>query len=305
MTRLDQAAKHRLLELADVVRSGATESVGKGLRSETGEVVRRGRGGVGILYPELIRAGVAPGVAAKAIARGKGIIYRRLHAAARWELAAYIPEAKRYEQKPVIPPHRKLTRKCKRCKIWHGKGEHRFHGPGAFQQTHLFAFNPPMKYVNFKYVITRVIQGRSSYWSFNGWQSDSRFAEKFVSGDEAQRWIEKNVLYNAFPERMGRLTRQQNPVPRRRKVKRRSMAPRRMSDLSKKERLEYERYRRSANPRRGAVMIYGQVEKVFAKKSQKHKCDAACKKTGHRYWHAFKVKPRMYGLPDGSILIKK
>ncbi len=52
------------------------------------------------------------------------------------------------------------------------------------------------------------------------------------------------------------------------------------------------------------VPIYGRVLRVEAEKVGPHKnCDAACKKTKHRYFHDFKPGVRMYGLPDGSILL--
>jgi hypothetical protein len=57
-----------------------------------------------------------------------------------------------------------------------------------------------------------------------------------------------------------------------------------------------------SNPKR--VLIYGNVECIYAKKTQKHICDAECKAHGHRYYHEFSSKPKMYGLPDGSLLIK-
>jgi hypothetical protein len=57
------------------------------------------------------------------------------------------------------------------------------------------------------------------------------------------------------------------------------------------------------NPKK-PVLIYGQVERIFAKKTQNHVCDDDCKSHEHRYFHDFKSKPKMYGLPNGSILIK-
>lgn len=56
------------------------------------------------------------------------------------------------------------------------------------------------------------------------------------------------------------------------------------------------------NPK--ATLIYGKVNRIIATKTQKHICDAECKKHGHRYYHDFSSQAQMYGLPDGSLLIK-
>ena len=56
------------------------------------------------------------------------------------------------------------------------------------------------------------------------------------------------------------------------------------------------------NPKKG-VLIYGQVNRIIATKVQKHICDLECKRHGHRYYHDFSSRPKMYGLPNGDILI--
>lgn len=55
------------------------------------------------------------------------------------------------------------------------------------------------------------------------------------------------------------------------------------------------------NPR--GVLIYGKVNRIIATKLQKHICDAECKKHGHRYFHDFTSRAKMYGLPNGDLLI--
>lgn len=67
---------------------------------------------------------------------------------------------------------------------------------------------------------------------------------------------------------------------------------------------EFEITEELSNPR-GATKIYQKVLKIYASKAgMKHHCDEACKRAGHRYVHSFKKSACIYGLADGSILIR-
>lgn len=58
------------------------------------------------------------------------------------------------------------------------------------------------------------------------------------------------------------------------------------------------------NSKKKMVLIYSQVERIYARKMQRHRCDSECKANEHRYYHDFKPGAMMYGLPDKTILIK-
>lgn len=57
------------------------------------------------------------------------------------------------------------------------------------------------------------------------------------------------------------------------------------------------------NPPKHGTLIYAEVNRIIATKRQKHICDAECKRHGHRYFHDFTSRPKMYGLPNGDLLI--
>jgi hypothetical protein len=53
------------------------------------------------------------------------------------------------------------------------------------------------------------------------------------------------------------------------------------------------------------VKIYNRVIKIYASKAgMKHNCDPECRAHGHNYVHEFAEKACIYGLPDGSFLVK-
>jgi hypothetical protein len=51
------------------------------------------------------------------------------------------------------------------------------------------------------------------------------------------------------------------------------------------------------------IKIYERLSKVYAQKGPGHKCDPACKRAGHWYYHVFTSRPKMYGLANGDVLI--
>lgn len=128
-------------ELTGKLRRSHTRGIGQ--HAEYGDVVGR-FGGVKKAFRELRHFRQSPGVLARAIARRSGKIYRQLREAVAEEFRGKIKEA-RAPERPTVGPHDALAAKCKRCGVAHGRGAHRFHGRGAFLQTHLFPYkmNPP------------------------------------------------------------------------------------------------------------------------------------------------------------------
>jgi hypothetical protein len=54
----------------------------------------------------------------------------------------------------------------------------------------------------------------------------------------------------------------------------------------------------------GSVEIYGRLLRIEAQKGAGHVCDYSCKRVNHCYYHDFTKHARVWGLPDGSLLIK-
>lgn len=254
MTRLEQAVESRLDEIRDLFRSGLGELTGKSRKVGHGATLEYGARfrGVKAAFHELRHFKESPGRIAQAIERGSGNLYKHLYSAVRDEVEPFVKKERK--ERPSIPPHDALTRKCQKCGVAHGKGAHRFHGRGAWLQTHLFPFKANMKNPG----------GRGRKFLFHGSYTSlilARRKERSLPGGFILKRDGRYYVMSSYPRK--------NPV--------------RKSRLTK---------------------IYGRVLRIEAQKTGKHQCDAECKRLGHRYYHDFKVGPVMYGLPDGSLLIK-
>jgi hypothetical protein len=210
---LEQATSARLSEIRDILRSGAGEYAGKAMREDgegqegQGRVIGRHRG-YSSMYPELQKYAYPRSTILRALEKKSGKVYDNLYRASKdvMEYHGYMGRRQRARGPLTEAPHssRRPTR-CKHCYEMHTKGEHRFHGAGAYHKTHLFSFGGKM-----------------------------------------------------------------NPGGKK------------------------------------LVLIYERVIRVIAKKGPGHKnCDAECKRCHHEYFHDFKAGARMYGFPNGDILIKK
>jgi hypothetical protein len=278
MPTLEQAIERRLSEIHDVARSGVTELTGKGRREGgigEGEFIGR-FGGLKPAFPELLHVKDSPKQIAEAIERGKGPGYTRVYEAVRayMQKLGYRSRGTLHRGKPTIGPHAGNTY-CAHCRTFHTKGQHRFHGPGAFHKTHLFSFNP-----------MSVSQARTVFANL---MRAARMGS-LTAYQKKELTVARQVLRSQRRPAM-------NPKKLTRK-KARTMLHRHEYTSRKQQR--FLGARASGYPRKN----YGQLLEMRMKRTGPHRCDAKCAAAGHRYKHVFKSKPTVYGLPNGSILIE-
>jgi hypothetical protein len=340
-SRLDQSTDARLAEIKDVIRSGVTELTGKAQRFDTGSGIEHGRrfgGGIKKAFPELRYLKQQPGVIAKAIERGKGKVYRQVRSVVRSEMSRYVPESRKRVEKPVVPAHRKLTSKCQTCGRLHGKGEHRFHGEGAYHRTHLFSFNPMKKNTPKRPIIrlreilqsgtkwgsTAQILLRRTYWTPEDSREADRIIREFTIWQHRQEEFQKKNPVGKKPsyQESERIRRKvagagfgyllgigyQRYDPSTGKLERYKTLEEAYRHIQKKNARVSRGASRSPkratlrkNPTEGLTKIYGRVLRVEAQKTQVHRCDPGCAKARHCYYHDFESKNvNEFGLPAGS-----
>ncbi len=343
MTRLDSAVDARLSEIRDMARSGVTERTGKSSRFQTEYGEERGRriGGMMAAYPEIERLGDSPKVVAAAIDRGKGKVYRRVRYAVASEMEKYFPRSrKRSPEKPTVPAHARLTKKCKTCGVMHGKGGHRFHGKGSFHQTHLFAFNPPVK---IRYCSTADTEHKKSVRQFahtghyanticlarSFKQLPANFRKGILAHEMGHLHYGKKRHTEKDADKVFGVTRRNYGPAKRLEYKNpRSVGLTKIYGNVTRIFLASGHYDLRRSPRMfglpgGEIWItwgnpanyprdpdnalvsrrYGRVKEIQAQKTHKHRCDAGCKEMQHKYYHPFEEPNMLYQLRDGSLLV--
>lgn len=288
-SRLEQVTVARLSEIRDYFRSGLSELTGKARKWGEGNEVEYGARfrGVKSAFPELRHVKQSPAVIARAIERGKGKVFRIVKESVREEFREAYPEAGR--GKLSVAPHESLTRKCRHCVEAHSKSEHRFHGRGAWLQTHLFPFkrNPVMTEKKAREYV--------AFYSRLGAQIGLTVQEKRLLSHVRQflRRLRRPAMNPSKKIGAG------DPC----KV-RGCPASGSVPHGHTKDGLPiFERKKRKNPSPGGKVRIYGKLLRIEAKKTGKHRCDAACRKAGHNYYHDFGPGAVIYGNPDGSLRI--
>lgn len=291
MTRAEQTIYARMMEILELVRSGATEMVGKTYRGASGKIEGRFKGGFSTMFPELERAGLTPGEAAKAInAKRKGKRFKRLYYAIADSYG--LSTRKRGRGRLVVPKH-PGNRRCKHCRQLHSKSEHRFHGPDSFHATHAFSFNPRVEKCD-------VCGIEMDSWKMPHHTLWHEKRGEVMSGELRQfkRYLSaRGYLVSSMTDKM--VTEFYAVTMKDAKARHDYLKWLQPSMTSEMGGL----FQKNPSKKRG-VVVYGRVLAVEAMKTQPHVCDSGCVRYKHKYRHSFKSGPVMYGLPDGSLLIK-
>lgn len=206
---------------------------------------------------------------------------------------------RRKPERPTIPPHPALSKRCTKCGVMHGKNSHRFHGRGSWLRTHLFPYksNPGVSMT-----VTQAKQYVDYYTGLirHGMQLVKEEQQLLMKARQVMRMVRRKNPRGTFLERLDR---------ERRKLKRRGGLRKAIAaERRAKKRLGVKGLgkrppaRRVKNPRR--PVIYHRLLRIEARKGPGHRCDAGCKKANHSYFHDFTAGAVVYGNPDGSVLVK-
>lgn len=287
---LEQATAQRLSEIHDLARSGVTELTGMARREYGREGEFSGRiGGLKRMFPELETIKDSPKSIAEAIGRGKGKTFQRVYGTVYQAMAAEgFKPARKSQGKLIVPAHKGRVY-CRHCGVLHTKGLHRFHGKGSFHRTHLFAFNP----------MTHSQASRI----FSGLMQKAR-VRSLTDAEKHQLSIARQQLRSAKKSVM-RNRKKLSQAKACQMLKRKEfVSPAQQGFLGARCSGYPVRRKSRSNPRARGAEIYGNVLDITCRRTGPHRCDAACKRVNHTYRHTFTSKPKIYGLPDGSLLIK-
>jgi len=323
---LEQATDYRLQEIADLVHSGVTEMTGKSRRAGgfgEGEFVGR-YGGLKPMYPELQALKESPSKIAEAIDRGSGVLYERVRgvvedAVIRGEEIREFKRPKRSAGKLSIAPHAGRVY-CRHCAVYHTKGQHRFHGEGSYLQTHLFPFKNPMTHAQAKKTFAEIMEGlrRGLHLSPEGKRvfeqakaicrqyrkpvmRNRRRAQRNPKGKEVHFKIGQKVILGKL-NKTGVIT---SIVP---KEHRSNPSQGAVYAVQTDSGIFYVTWREMVpaialrNPR--GKLIYGEMLDATLRKTQPHRCDAACRRVNHTYRHHFRVRPSVFGNANGSFTVE-
>lgn len=284
---LQQATDKRLAEIRDIARSGVTELTGMARREYGREGEFTGRiGGLKPMFPELQTIKDSPAAIAAAIEKGSGKVYERVRHTVEREMEREGFRPARGPSKKTVSPHKGRVY-CRHCGELHTTGQHRFHGEGAFHKTHLFAFNPMSDAKRVFAELMATARRRTL---------SPAEKEQLIIARQQLRSAKKSVMRNKARILSRRKAREMLHLHEYSSKHQQRFLGARASGYPVKKR------KAKSNPQ--GAPIYGHVLDITCRRTGSHRCDAACKRVNHTYRHTFKSKPPIYGLPDGSLLIK-